>query len=311
MDVTDLLIYLDEGLTKNLNSLVINGYIEKRTSKWIEDRTISAGINFSDKGLSFEEERCAKDERDGYKGKNCSNAYNFTEGKENHQNLDGRRFVRREEELTRIYTSFELHLQLINSLNTSNLLKTISGDWRNNQDIKVGDYIEINGTISSESVLSYLDVFYDAINCIGLPNVKKYCTCDNNVLDNFEFMFKQIEHLNSLLKSNDTKDMIIKTEGNDVVVIANNNYFFNTYSNIFDEVECPCKVIGKVVKIYSSSESIHLLRKTGHPKFYENLFSSCCSIKDNLNSAGIVLPEQPKIKVDGETILIIPISVSI
>ena len=65
MDVSDLLIYLDEGLTKNLNSLVINGYIEKRTSKWIEDRTISAGIKFSDKDLSFEEERCGKDERDG------------------------------------------------------------------------------------------------------------------------------------------------------------------------------------------------------------------------------------------------------
>ena len=32
-DALDLLIYLDESLTKNLNSLVIDGYIEKRTSK--------------------------------------------------------------------------------------------------------------------------------------------------------------------------------------------------------------------------------------------------------------------------------------
>ena len=41
-DALDLLIYLDEALTKNLNSLVIDGYIEKRTSKFIEDRTLSA-----------------------------------------------------------------------------------------------------------------------------------------------------------------------------------------------------------------------------------------------------------------------------
>ena len=41
-DALDLLIYLDESLTKNLNSLVIDGYIEKRTSKFIEDRTLSA-----------------------------------------------------------------------------------------------------------------------------------------------------------------------------------------------------------------------------------------------------------------------------
>ena len=42
--LTDLLIYLDEELTKNLDSLVIKGYIEKRTSRWIEDSTISGKI---------------------------------------------------------------------------------------------------------------------------------------------------------------------------------------------------------------------------------------------------------------------------
>ena len=47
--LTDLLIYLDEELTKNLNSLVIEGFIEKRTSKWIEDRAISGNIRFINK----------------------------------------------------------------------------------------------------------------------------------------------------------------------------------------------------------------------------------------------------------------------
>ena len=41
-DALDLLIYLDEALTKNLNSLVIDGFIEKRTSRFIEDRTLNA-----------------------------------------------------------------------------------------------------------------------------------------------------------------------------------------------------------------------------------------------------------------------------
>ena len=87
MNITDLLIYLDEGLTKNLNSLIINGYIETRTSKWIEDRTISAGVDFTDKDLYFQEDRRMKDERDGYKGKSYNNACNTTEGKENRQNF--------------------------------------------------------------------------------------------------------------------------------------------------------------------------------------------------------------------------------
>lgn len=311
LDITDLLIYLDEGLTKNLNSLIINGYIEKRTSKWIEDRTISAGVDFTDKDLYFQEDRQMKDERDGYKGKSFNNACNTTEGKENRQNLDGRRFCRREEELTRIYTSFELHSQLMNSLVNSNLLKSITGDWRKNQDLKVGDYIEITGSISSESVLAYLDVFYDAINCIGISEMKKYCNCNEQILNNFQLVFKQMAHLKTLLTSNNTKDLIIKTEGNDIVVIVNNKNFFDTYSNIFDEVECPCKVIGKVVKICSKNENIHLLRKTGHPLFYENLLNCCCDIGNNLNDSGIILPSQPKFKIEGETILIIPISVCI
>ena len=110
----------------------------------------------------------------------------------------------------------------------------------------------------------------------------------------------------------------------------NKQFFFNTYldcilttvvqicssnieniNNIFDEVECPCKVIGKVVKICSKNENIHLLRKTGQPLFYENLLNCCCDIGNNLNDSGIILPSQPKFKIEGETILIIPISVCI
>lgn len=311
LNITDLLIYLDEGLTKNLNSLIINGYIEKRTSKWIEDRTLSAGIHFVGRDVYFEEDRLVKDERDGYKGRSANNACNTTEGRENSQNLDGRRFCRREEELTRIYTSFELHSQLMDSMNNSNLLKNISGDWRSNQNLKVGDYVEISGVISSDSVLSYLDVFYDAVNCIGVSEMNKYCTCNEQTLNNFQLVFKQMEHLNNLLTSNGTKDLIIKTEGNDIVAIVNNNNFFDTYSNILDQVECPCKVIGKIVRICKKNECIHLLRKTGQPLFYENLLKYCCDIGNNLNDSGIILPEQPKLKVDGETILIIPISVCI
>ena len=37
----DLLMYLDEGLVKNLSSMVLSGYIEIRTTKIIQDRTLS------------------------------------------------------------------------------------------------------------------------------------------------------------------------------------------------------------------------------------------------------------------------------
>ena len=56
LDSLDLLIYLDEVLTKNLNSLIINGYIEKRTSKWIEDRTLTARNHMEEREQNYGED---------------------------------------------------------------------------------------------------------------------------------------------------------------------------------------------------------------------------------------------------------------
>ena len=65
LDSLDLLIYLDEVLTKNLNSLIINGYIEKRTSKWIEDRTLTARNNMEERKKNYGEDRSNYDESEG------------------------------------------------------------------------------------------------------------------------------------------------------------------------------------------------------------------------------------------------------
>ena len=73
--------------------------------------------------------------RDGYKGKNCSSADTITNWNEQRQGLDGKRLIRREEELTRIYTTFGLAQQLISGLSSSSLLKSVSGDWSQNEDI--------------------------------------------------------------------------------------------------------------------------------------------------------------------------------
>ncbi|WP_133016214.1 hypothetical protein [Clostridium cuniculi] len=60
-DALDLLIYLDEALTKNLNSLVIDGFIEKRTSRFIEDRTLNAKTGAEGSNQHYGEDRCIRD----------------------------------------------------------------------------------------------------------------------------------------------------------------------------------------------------------------------------------------------------------
>lgn len=324
----DLLIYLDEALTKNLNSLIIDGYIEKRTSRWIEDRTVSTGVRMNERGQFYEEDRFVKDERDGYKGKNFTQVDTNTDSCDNGMTLDGRRYVRREEELTRIYTTFELHQQLVNGLNNSNLIKTLSGDLSSNTSINVGDYIEIDGIISSNSVVSYIDAFYNMMNCFGVDNLCKFCKnipknnanidefTSNNIGDqsnilNFQMMFNQLNYLKTLLNNNNNQDIIINTGNNDIVVTVNNSCFLSSYANAYDKVECPCKIIGKVIKKCSTTDCIHLLRKTGQPNYYEKLLNWCNPLRAQLENSGIIIPEEPKWKVEGESLLIIPISLCI
>lgn len=308
--LTDLLIYLDEALTKNLNALVINGYIEKRTSRWIEDRTLSGGVRLDDKEQSYEEDRCIRDERDGYKGKNFNQADTLTNTTERIESLDGRRFIRREEELTRIYTTFELHQQLINGLNDSNLLKTVSDEWMND-DISVGDYILVNGTIGCESVQSYVDAYCNLLNSIGTCNLNSLLKSTSSEVVNYDASLNYLTYLKNTLSSNNTQDIIVNTKNNDIVVMINNQYLFNNYGNIYDRSGCSCKIVGKVVRVCEENECIHLLRKTGQPYYHEEILKSNILQNQILKSNNIIVPNEPKFKVDGKTLLIIPISMSI
>lgn len=308
--LTDLLVYLDEALTKNLNALVINGYIEQRTSKWIEDRTLSGGVRLQDRDQHFEEDRCIRDERDGYKGKNFNQADTLTNTTERTETLDGRRFIRREEELKRIYTTFEFHQQLINGLNDAKLLKSVSDEWMNDE-INVGDYILINGTIGCESVHSYVDACCNLLNSIGTGNLNSLIKSTNSGIVNYNSALSYLTYLKDTLTSNNTQDVIINTNNNDIVVMINNKYLFNNYGNIYDRSGCPCKIVGKVIRVCEENDCVHLLRKTGQPYYHEEVLKSNILQSGLLKANKLIIPNEPKIKVNGKTLLIIPISMSI
>lgn len=313
-DALDLLIYLDEALTKNLNSLVIDGFIEKRTSRFIEDRTLNAKTGSEGSNQHYGEDRCIKDERDGYKGKNFTEADTVTTLNRENQSLEGRRFVRREEELTRIFTTFEIHQQLIKGLNESNLIKELDGSSFSTSNINSGDYIKLSGEISSESMVSYIDSLSNLLSCIGTDNLNSYyqnLKNSNNSFINYDIMYKQVNYLKSILTTNNSQDMIVKCGNIDVVLTVNNSNFISTYSNIYDSADCPCTIIGKVIRKCDSNQCIHLLRKSGQPNFYEKFLGCCSPLMDSLSNLGIYLPEKPRFRVPGESLLLIPISMLI
>ena len=119
----DLLMYLDEGIVKNLSSMVLSGYIEIRTTRIIQDRTLSGRTGAEYREHYFDEDRCGEDEREGYKGSNCSKAEHKENTNRNDMGLENREFIRREEELKRVYTTFTLHRELVTQLETKHLIK--------------------------------------------------------------------------------------------------------------------------------------------------------------------------------------------
>ena len=126
----DLLMYLDEGLVKNLSSMVLSGYIEIRTTKIIQDRTLSGRAGTEYREHYCDEDRCGEDEREGYKGSNCSKSEHKENTNRNDVGLENREFIRREEELKRVYTTFTLHHELVTELNTKNLIKELLEEKR-------------------------------------------------------------------------------------------------------------------------------------------------------------------------------------
>nr|WP_133016215.1 hypothetical protein [Clostridium cuniculi] len=181
-------------------------------------------------------------------------------------------------------------------------------------NINSGDYVKLSGQISSESMVSYIDSLSNLLSCIGTDNLNSYCKTfksNNSSFINYDTMYKQVNYLKSLLTTNNSQDMIVKCGNMDVVLTVNNSNFISTYANIYDSADCPCTIIGKVIRKCDSDQCIHLLRKSGQPNFYENFLGCCSPLMENISSAGIYLPEQPRFRVPGESLLLIPISMLI
>lgn len=309
--VLDLLMYLDEGLVKNLSSLVLSGYIEVRTTRIIQDRTLSGRANMESREHYFDEDRCGEDERTGYKGSNASSAEHREATNRNDMGVENRQFVRREEELKRIYSTFSIHNQLINELNTNNVIKVFNNSTIREGEITEGNYVKIYGRLTSESVNSYLDSLLTIFNSFGCDTLDSLLTTKEAQFFNFTKYNHMLTHLNEILNKNDTHDMILRCGDTPIVLNVNSNFFMNNNSYIYDIVNCPCTVFGKVISIVPNGQCVSLLRKTAQQDYYEHLLTNCHHHCDLLHSNGINIPEIPRLRCEGISLVILPISMSL
>lgn len=308
-DPFDILVYLDENLVRNLSSLVLTGFIETITKTQAFDRTISAGFHQGDRIESSNQGSITRIEREGFKDKNKLEANSNFEHHHMDKEVDARQCIREEKQVKTTYTTFVLNGSLIDYLNENNQLQHKNEIDIENHNIATGDLIEIEGTITNRGVLSYIDTFINLITIFGteyLDTLSK--ECKGNI--NFSILLKMLTYIQSILTNNNTQDLIMKSGNGIAILTVNKDNFMNKRCSLFDNINCHCKVVGKVIKTCNEDcDSISLLRKTGQEKFFENFFEKCKPLLECLNKNDILVPECPDLRINKCAIQIMPLNI--
>lgn len=305
----DVLVYLDENLVRNLSSLVLTGFIETITNTQAFDRTLSAGYHEGDRIESSNQGSISRIERKGYRDKNRLDANNNTENHHVDKDIDAKQCIREERQVKTTYTTFVLNRNLIDYFNEHNQLQHKHESDIESNNIYPGDLIEINGTITNQGIVPFVDTLINLITIFGeeyLNNLAK--NCSGNI--NFSMFLKMLTYVKSILTYNNTLDLLMNSGNGTAILTVNKENFMNNRFNIFDNVNCPCKVVGKVIKTCTEEcDTISLLRKTGQEEFYENFFEQCKPLLECLKKNNILVPNCPNLRINECAIQIMPLNI--
>jgi len=305
----DVLVYLDENLVRNLSSLVLTGFIETITKTQSFDRTLSAGFHEGDRIERSNQGSVSRIEREGFKDKNKLEAINNLEQHHLEKDIDSRQCIREEKQVRTTYTTFVLNGNLIDYLNENEHLQHKSESDIENNNIYPGDLIEIEGTITNKCITSYVDTLLNLINIFGTEYLDML-TKDCSEKMNFSMFLKMLTYIKSILTYNNTEDLIMKSGAGTIILTVNKDNFMNSRCNMFDNTNCHCKVVGKVIKTCSEEcDSISLLRKTGQEEFYEKFFEKYKPLLECLKKNDVLIPECPDLRINECAIQIMPLNI--
>ena len=305
----DILVYLDENLVKNLSSLVLTGYIETITLTQAFDRTLQAAMKEGDKLENSNQGSISKSEKEGFKDRNKLDACNNLENHYIDKDIDARQCIKEQRTIQTTYTTFVLNGNLIKYLTENNELMHKDVTDLENDNIFTGDLIEVEGTITNSSLLCYIDCLINLIDIFGADYLNSLLK-DVDTKMNFTMFQKMLTHLSTVLNCNNTQDLIMTVGSGKAILTVNKDNFMNSTCNIFDKINCHCKVVGKVIKTCTEEhDSISLLRKTGQESFYENFFEKAKPLIDCLEKNDFFVPECPDLRIDTCAIQLMPINI--
>lgn len=308
-DSLDILIYLDETLVRNLSSVLFNGYIDIRTHREVCDNSLSGKVHNENREQFFEEDRCAKDLREGYKSKNLSEADSYQNSIEKDNSFEASQYKRNENEIKQIYTSFSIHNNIMNSMSGNNMIRNISDISVNS--ISESEYIFMDGYITTISIVSYIETVLNVLNAYDIEVLNSLLKDETLGLINFTTVFKILTNLLEVLTKNNTVDLIVVNKKKSAFIIVNRSFFMNENASVYDKCDCLCRVFGKVIKTSRVASKISLLRKTTQVEYYEKCINQISNHLSVLEKNGIVLPKMPTLSIKSDFIEIMPISIFI
>lgn len=296
-------IYINKNLILDLYSVLINGYVDNLEEILLKNidnifRIQGSHRNAQGKDCKF------TDPKDKNTFKDFSNALT----KDDELTIDARNSNRKQIRIRKNFTIFQL-------FNVLKLLmeekKLINANPNNFYTIKVGDYLELTGTISPLSLESQIVSVIDLLEAYGPKELDKLLPDSDNYKTNFTIILEQLKKLLEILKQNNTTCMIIVNPHFTTILNVNTNFFLDKNSYIYDNVNCKCNILCKVTKTSKDDENFNLLSKTCGEVYYSKLLDETARLLDILKLNKILVPDVFFYKINSPFIQAVPIAMYI
>ena len=177
-------------------------------------------------------------------------------------------------------------------------------------NIKIGDFIEVEGALQKNPLINYLDIFLDLFRMVDIFTEKpqlgsKTQTKAQKQQENE--IVTQIKSFADELKHSGTIDFILSDDVGTVVLSAQEQYLSN--DNISEILGGHFKVLGKVIAICKDeTENVDLLRKTTLSIFPIDQITEIFSGFQNSGIKQFNLPEL-KTQIPGPAVIVIPVAI--
>lgn len=177
-------------------------------------------------------------------------------------------------------------------------------------NIKIGDFIEVEGELQKNPLINYLNIFLDLFRMVDIFTEKpqlgsKTQTKAQKQQENE--IVTQIKSFADELKHSGTIDFILSDDVGTVVLSAQEQYLSN--DNISEILGGHFKVLGKVIAICKDeTENVDLLRKTTLSIFPIDQITEIFSGFQNSGIKQFNLPEL-KTQIPGPAVIVIPVAI--